>query len=154
MNEKNLEELTQIFKALGNKARLTVLLTLSNGEEVSGLHHNLDMSRSGLQKNIETLIDANLVYRPEDSTKTYELTALGEKIVYRFDEIQDLYESIIQQFDEELEKQRMNKQEILQQMEEAGLDTSSVEQSIESKAWSSIDDSVSKTEADGSDVDE
>lgn len=139
----DLSQLSQIFQALGNEARLSVVQRLQNGESVSGLHHDLGMSRSGLQKNIERLIDANLVYRPDDSDQTYDLTYLGEILAEQIDYTEANLNDVMEEYREQVEKHRKQESETLERMEEAGVDTKELEQKIQARAWENVENQFS-----------
>lgn len=129
------EQIKQIFQALGNNARLKILETLDNNQTVSGLHHDLGMSRSGLQKNIEKLVQANLVYRPEEGNQTYRLTSLGDVVAEHVAEIKSSREEIMDLYTEKLEEERLEEKDVLEKMQDSGVDTSELEQKIQSRAW-------------------
>lgn len=139
LSRDDIEDLADIYKALGNQTRLEVLLQLSKDEPVSKLTDKLGISRSGLQKNIERLIDSELVYRPrEEGSKTYELTPLGYRYV---DLIQDDAEeslTVLKTLGEELEQLEEEQAETRETLEEAGVDVTEFEQKLKAEAWQNI----------------
>jgi len=135
----DLSDLAEVYKALGNEKRLAVLLQLERGESVSPLTDELGITRSGLQKNIERLIDARLVYRPVDSDQTYKLTALGEYFINEIYREQTQVEEVLSKFNTRLEDLQEEEQETLDRMKEAGVDTKELEQKLEAEAWQNLD---------------
>lgn len=135
MNAEELESLASVYKALGNKTRLSVLLQLEEDDPVTPLTDELDITRSGLQSNIERLIDANLVYRPVDKDPTYALTPVGELMVGKIQADQIEIESVLEKFHSILEELRESQKETLEHMEEAGVDTKELENKLQAEAW-------------------
>jgi DNA-binding transcriptional ArsR family regulator len=134
------EDLAEVYKALGNEARIAVLLQLEKGESVSPLTDELEMTRSGLQKNIERLIDADLVYRPTDSDQTYGLTVLGEFFVNEIHDEQSHVDDVLGDFHAQLEELREQEQETLDRMEDAGVDTKELEDKLRAEAWEELEE--------------
>jgi DNA-binding transcriptional ArsR family regulator len=135
VNAEELESLASVYKALGNKTRLSVLLQLEEDDPVTPLTDELDITRSGLQSNIERLIDANLVYRPVDKDPTYALTPVGELMVGKIQADQIEIESVLEKFHSILEELRESQKETLEHMEEAGVDTKELENKLQAEAW-------------------
>ncbi len=134
------EDLAEVYKSLGNEARLAVILQLDEGESVSQLTDELGMTRSGLQKNIERLIDAGLVYRPTDSDQTYELTVLGEFFVNEVREEKQHVDQVLEDFQDRLAELEEEEEETLQRMEDAGVDTKELENKLRAEAWEELQD--------------
>jgi DNA-binding MarR family transcriptional regulator len=128
-----------IYKALGNQSRIAVLTTLEQDEPVSQLTDELDMTRSGLQKNIERLIDAGLVYRPVDSDQTYSLTPLGEHFVDEIHDEQNHVLQVLENWRNRVKELREEEEETLQRMEDAGVNTKELEQKLQAEAWEDIE---------------
>ena len=70
-------ELSGVFDALSNPARMKLLLGIDAGRSMTELAEDLGMTRSGVQRHLEVLIDAKLVYRSEEQEVLYALTAIG-----------------------------------------------------------------------------
>ena len=136
---EELERLSEIYKALGNKPRLAVLIELNGEGDVSSLTDDLDITRSGLQRNIESLIDAELVYRPVDVNQTYALTALGEYFVQQIQADADEALSLLDEFEERYEELRERESERFDVLEESDLDTSELENKLKAEAWEDTD---------------
>jgi DNA-binding transcriptional ArsR family regulator len=135
----SLGDLAEVYKSLGNETRLAVLFQLEQGESVSPLTEELDITRSGLQKNIERLIDAGLVYRPTDSDQTYKLTSLGEYFVNEVYREKTHVEDVLEDFRNRLEELREEEEETLERMEDAGVDTKELENKLQAEAWEQIE---------------
>jgi len=136
---EELERLSEIYKALGNKPRLAVLIELDGEGDVSSLTDDLDITRSGLQRNIESLIDAELVYRPVDVNQTYALTALGEYFVQQIEADSDEALSLLDDFQERYEDLEERESERFEVLEESDLDTSELENKLKAEAWEDTD---------------
>lgn len=135
---EELEELTAIYKALGNQARITVLLHIYNGNPVSELTEELDMSRSGLQKHVEQLIDTNLLYRPVDSQKTYDTTTLGQFFIKEINDNKEDVDKILNNYQAQLQTLKEDQEETLHHMQEAGISTQELENKLSAEAWKEI----------------
>ena len=135
---EDFEDLAEVYKSLGNEARIAVLLQLEKGESVAPLTDELEMTRSGLQKNIESLITAGLVYRPIDSDQTYDLTALGEFFINEIHDEQEHVGNVLGNFRSQLEELREEEQETLERMKDAGVDTKELDKKLRAEAWEEI----------------
>lgn len=70
-------ELAGVFSGLANRARLAILMGIYHGHSMQTVTATLEITRSGVQKHLDTLIDTDLVYRPATGEQTYALTPLG-----------------------------------------------------------------------------
>lgn len=77
----DLDRLASVINGLSNTSRLSVLLAMDENRSMQEVAEALDITRGGLQRNIETLIEADLVYRPSQPNQTYALTPLGEYFI-------------------------------------------------------------------------
>lgn len=139
MKTEELETLAHVYKALGNRTRLAVLLQLEEGEPVTPLTEELDITRSGLQSNIERLIDADLVYRPVDKNPTYSLTPLGKLLVDKIHENHTEVTSLLNEYQNVLQDLEERESDTLESMRESGVDTSELENKLKAEAWESLD---------------
>ncbi|MFB1064802.1 winged helix-turn-helix domain-containing protein [Natrinema sp. H-ect4] len=80
-NKDDFEAVASLFQGLGHEARLALLLGLYEDKSLNEIAEFLDITRGGMQDHLEKLIDCELLYRPEDSSKTYDLTPFGEFFV-------------------------------------------------------------------------
>jgi DNA-binding MarR family transcriptional regulator len=139
VDTEDLDALADLYQALGNKTRLSVLLQLSQDKPVSQLTDELGITRSGLQKNIERLIDSELVYRPqEDDSNTYELTPLGHRYITLVEKESSEALDVLQTLETELEDLEEENQDTRETLEDAGVDLTEFEQKLKSEAWQNI----------------
>jgi len=136
---EELETLASTYKALGNKTRLSVLLQLEEDEPVTPLTEELEITRSGLQSNIERLIDADLVYRPVDKDPTYSLTPLGELLVEKIHEHQTEVIDLLDEYQDVLQELEEDESDTLESMRESGVDTSELENKLKAEAWENLE---------------
>ena len=139
MNAEELETLASIYKALGNKTRLSILQQLEKQEPVTPLTDDLGITRSGLQSNIERLIDADLVYRPVDKDPTYLLTPLGELVVEKTHEDQSDITDLLDEYHDVLQELEEAESDTLESMKQSGVDTSELENKLKAEAWENLE---------------
>lgn len=130
------EDLAGIYKALGNETRLQLLFQIESGDPISELADGI--SRSGLQKHVESLIDADLVYRPSESGQTYKLTSLGELFLEKVQEEKTSVDEVLTQYRDQYREVREEEQETLDRMVAAGVDTKELEDKLKAEAWEEI----------------
>jgi DNA-binding MarR family transcriptional regulator len=136
---EELDSLATVYKALGNKTRLAVILQLEEGEPVTPLTEELDITRSGLQSNIERLIDADLVYRPVDKDPTYDLTSLGELFIDKIHNDVDEVNQLLTQYQDILQELEEEESDTLESMRESGVDTTELENKLSADAWEELE---------------
>lgn len=139
MKTEELDSLAIVYKALGNKTRLAVILQLEEGEPVTPLTEELDITRSGLQSNIERLIDADLVYRPVDKDPTYDLTSLGELFIGKIHDDVDEVNQLLSQYQDILQELEEEEADTLESMRESGVDTTELENKLTAEAWEELE---------------
>jgi DNA-binding transcriptional ArsR family regulator len=135
---EELETLASIYKALGNKTRLSILQQLEKQEPVTPLTEDLEITRSGLQSNIERLIDADLVYRPVDKDPTYSLTPLGKLVVEKIHEDQTEVTDLLDEYQDLLQELEEDESDTLESMKQSGVDTTELENKLKAEAWEQI----------------
>ena len=139
MSREDLEDLADLYQALSNEKRLRILLQLYNDEPVSELTEELGISRSGLQKNIERLIDSELAFRPqEEESKTYALTPLGEHYVHVLEKDKETSLKTVEMLEEELNRLEGEQSDTRETLEEAGVDVSEFERKLKQEDWQNI----------------
>lgn len=139
MSSEDIEDLADIYQALGNQTRLNVLLQLSKDEPVARLTDELGITRSGLQKNIERLITSELVYRPqEEGSKTYALTPLGHRYADLITHDANSSLTVLEQLREELDRLEEEQADTRKTLEDAGVDVTEFEQKLKAEAWQNI----------------
>ncbi|HMQ10506.1 MAG TPA: helix-turn-helix domain-containing protein [Oligoflexia bacterium] len=72
MTQSNLNE-SKIYKALGDPARLKMIHRLSNGsaKTIGELSKNLNMTRQGARKQLQVLVQSNLVKLNKSGRETH-----------------------------------------------------------------------------------
>lgn len=139
LSREDLEDLAGLYQALANEKRLRILLQLYDDEPVSELTEELGISRSGLQKNIERLIDSELAYRPQEKDmKTYALTPLGTYYVQRLQKEAETSLTVLEKLREELEDLEEEQAETRETLIEAGIEVTGFEQKLKDEAWKNI----------------
>lgn len=81
--ETQMDDIARVYKGVAHKARIAILVAISSDLSMTEVAAFFDMERPSLQDHINRLIDAELIYRPEEEGKTYDLTPIGEYIVDR-----------------------------------------------------------------------
>lgn len=78
--------LSEVVKGFSNNTRLALLIGFYHNYTANEVADFLDMTRGGLQNNINKMVSSDLVYRPsKDNEPTYRLTPLGEFFAQFFD---------------------------------------------------------------------
>ena len=134
---QGLGDLQSVYKALGNETRLKILVQIDEGKPVSGVAD--DISRSGLQKHVEVLIDAELVYRPVESGRSYRLTALGQVFLEKVRQDKVVVDDLLHDYRTRYEKLCEEKADVFESMEDADVDTSELEEKISAEVWDSLE---------------
>lgn len=139
LSREDLEDLADLYQALSNEKRLRILLQLYNDEPVSKLTDELGISRSGLQKNIERLIDSELAYRPQKKgSKTYALTPLGEHYVHVLEKDSETSIKTREMLEKEVNRLEEEQSDTRETLEEAGVDVTEFERKLKEEAWQNI----------------
>lgn len=121
-----LGRLADVLKGLSNTSRLCVLLAMYDGQSMQEVAQALGITRGGLQRNIETLIEADLAYRPANPEETYALTPLGEFFVeWLRANSEQLLEavSIVDETEEDLSAQTESIRQQLTELSDADVDS-------------------------------
>lgn len=127
-----LENLAMVFEGVYRTPRLAVLLGLYEGEDVGEIVEQLDISRPGLQRNIDAMVEAELVYRPSEDGP-YALTPLGEDLAEWVDEKADEILDVLEEVEEEEEKVR---EEV--RLGDLPIDEREVERAVHTRKWENL----------------
>jgi DNA-binding transcriptional ArsR family regulator len=139
LSREDLEDLADIYQALANEKRLRILLQLYQDEPVSELTDELGISRSGLQKNIERLLDSELAYRPQkEGSKTYALSPLGEHYVHVLEKDSETSIKVREMLEKELARLEEEQSDTRETLEEAGVDVTEFDRKLKEEAWQNI----------------
>lgn len=87
MDERNVEYISEILKALSTKERIIALETLNQGKiSLKDLAKKTGMSRSGFQNIVDDLRNARLIEQTEHRSY-YRLSIKGAKVLDALDEL-------------------------------------------------------------------
>lgn len=143
--EKNdFSAVSSLFQGLGHEARLALLLGLYQDKSLNEIAEFLDITRGGMQDHIEKLVETDLLYRPEESGKTYDLTPFGSFFVEFLLENEVTFVDAIGELEMEEEKVEQAVNEVRTQVDEADVPVSEKdwERKIHSKKWRQAWDGV------------
>jgi DNA-binding MarR family transcriptional regulator len=138
-SEEELEDLATVYKGLSHEARLAILYGLSEDASLNAISDFLSITRGALQDHIEMLLDAELIYRPTDSGKTYDLTPLGEHLVEQLEKNED---EILEALDElktvETSLEENYRKQVNQIEDEDLVDDKKIERKVHSEKWEQV----------------
>lgn len=139
---KEFEELATLISGYANLTRLVLMLGFYQGYTAKEVTDFLDISRAGVQKNIERMVDAELVYRPAaDEAPTYALTPLGEF----FAQIFEVYGPVLLTTIFIL---REAEADVRQQLQDSpvtnGLSPADRERLVHTRKWQEVNDRISE----------
>lgn len=126
-----------MFQGLAHEARLALLLGIYQDKSLNEIAEFLDITRGGMQDHLEKLIDCELLYRPEDSGKTYDLTPFGNFFVKFLLENEETFVDAIDELQEEEEKVEDAVDKVRSQVDNEDVPVSEKdwERKIHSKKW-------------------
>lgn len=131
------EAVSALFQGLAHEARLALLLGIYQDKSLNEIAEFLDITRGGMQDHLEKLIDCELLYRPEDSGKTYDLTPFGNFFVEFLLENEETFVDAIDELQEEEEKVEDAVDKVRSQVDNEDVPVSEKdwERKIHSKKW-------------------
>lgn len=134
------EQLATLIKGFGNDTRLALLLGLYAGDSASEIATFMDITRGGMQNNINKMADADLLYRPSaDDAPTYRLTPIGQL----FAQFIEAYGSILLAVLSDLDDTR---EQIAHEVNESpvaeSLGTRETEKLIHTRSWEQMEDEI------------
>lgn len=141
MSNRSPEEMERISSVLGglySQPRLAVLLGLRQGRTVPEIVDQVAITRPGLQKNIEAMIDAELVYRPSEEKRTYALTPLGRHLADVIDAEADLILAVLDHIDAREETVR----DQLESVSDLPINQTEMERAIHTRKWELAKDDI------------
>jgi len=140
------EAVSSLFQGLAHEARLALLLGIYQDKSLNEIADFLDITRGAMQDHIEKLVDTDLLYRPEESGKTYDLTPFGTFFVEFLLENEETLVYAIDQLSVNEEKVEEAVGEVRTQVEESEVDFSEKdwERKIHSKKWQQAWDEIEK----------
>jgi DNA-binding MarR family transcriptional regulator len=135
-DQTNIRSLSRFYKALGHRARIELLLRFQEGEpNLSDVADELGMARPSLQNHVEKLVDADLIFQPPDSGRTYELTPIGEKAVERVRADESELAPLFQRTEDAEAEARERFSGLEEEMEDLGLSTRELERKVNQEKW-------------------
>lgn len=134
------DQLVTLIRGYANLTRLALLLGFYQGYTAQDVADFLDISRPGVQKNIEQMVKADLVFRPAaDEAPTYALTPLGEF----FARIYDAYGPALLTAAALL---RQTEATVRQQLQDSpmatGLSEAEKEKLVHTRKWQEVNDQI------------
>jgi len=131
------EAVSALFQGLAHEARLALLLGIYQDKSLNDIAEFLDITRGGMQDHLEKLIDCELLYRPEDSGKTYDLTPFGVFFVEFLLSNENTFSDAVGQLKSEEMKVEKAVREVRDKVDEADVPVSEKdwERKIHSKKW-------------------
>lgn len=143
--EKNdFSAVSSLFQGLGHEARLALLMGIYQDKSLNEVAEFLDITRGGMQDHLEKLIDCELLYRPEDSSKTYDLTPFGAFFVEFLLSNEDILVGAISQLQDEEEMVEAAVDNVRSEIDEEDVPVSEKdwERKIHTKKWGQAWDEV------------
>ncbi|ELY83601.1 winged helix-turn-helix domain-containing protein [Natrinema altunense] len=142
-SEDELEDLAGIYKGLSHEARLAILYGLSEDASLNQISDFLSITRGALQDHIEMLLDAELIYRPTDSGKTYDLTPLGEHLIKQLEDNEDDVLEALEELEEAETRLEEDYQAQLSGVEDEDLvDDKKLERKIHTEKWEEVAEKI------------
>jgi DNA-binding MarR family transcriptional regulator len=133
---EDFEQLAALVSGFANPTRLALLLGFYQGYTATDMTDFLGVSRPGAQKNINRMVDADLVYRPAaDDTPTYALTPIGKFFARIFDGHAD---NLLGALDLLAQKEAQLEKDLENSPLAEGLDQTDEDKLIHTKKWADI----------------
>ncbi|MDG5761328.1 winged helix-turn-helix domain-containing protein [Natronococcus sp. A-GB1] len=127
------ETVAALFTGLSHRVRIAILESLAADTDrpLTAVGDEFDYSRSAIQKHVETLIEADLVYRPQETDQHYALTPFGQFFAAFLDEHSEpLYQAMQQADAAEAEAQA--------EFEDVPLDEATREKAVTNRKWDRV----------------
>lgn len=138
-SEDDLKDLAGVYKGLSHEARLAILFGLSEGASLNDVSEFLDITRGALQDHIHMLLDAELIYRPTDSNRTYNLTPLGEHFVEKLEKDEDTVIQALQELEDVEQDLEEDYREQLSGLQDSDLvDENTVKKKVHTEKWEKV----------------
>lgn len=143
-DKTDFKAVSALFQGLGHEARLALLLGIYQDKSLNEIAEFLDITRGGMQDHLEKLIDCELLYRPEESSKTYDLTPFGNFFVKFLLENEETLIGAIEELRGEEEKVEEAVDRVRSQLDDEDVPVSEKdwERKIHSKKWNHAWDEI------------
>ncbi|MFU1780196.1 ArsR/SmtB family transcription factor [Haloarcula japonica] len=138
-SEDDLEDLAGVYKGLSHEARLAILFGLNDDANLNEVADFLDITRGALQDHIQMLLDAELIYRPEESGTTYSLTPLGEYFVEKLEQDEETVIQALKELEEAEQELQEKYQGQIEGVEDSDLiDQGKIEKKVHTEKWEQV----------------
>ncbi|WP_276273660.1 winged helix-turn-helix domain-containing protein [Haloarcula litorea] len=143
-DKNDFEAVSALFQGLAHEVRLALLLGIYQDKSLNEIAEFIDITRGAMQDHIEKLVATDLLYRPEESGKTYDLTPFGEFFVQFLLENEETLVDAIDHLKMEKEKVQEAVDEVRSQVDEADVPVSEKdwERKVHSKKWQQAWDGI------------
>jgi len=140
-NPDDFTRLSTLVKGFSNDTRLALLIGFYHGYTAKEITDFLEMTRGGVQNNINKMISADLVYRPAaDDAPTYKLTPIGDFFARIFDA---RGENLLETIDLLAQKEAELEQDLEDTPLANGLDQTAEDKLIHTNKWTEATAEVS-----------
>lgn len=141
--EDDLKRLADVYQGLSYWARLAILIGIDEGKNLNEIADFVGITRGAMQDHMEKLLNAELIYKPDEPGTTYALTPLGEFYIDRIKEDSELIGESLDQLAEAEEEVGEEYQEELDILADSELaDQKKVGEKINTKKWEKAMDRV------------
>lgn len=141
------EAVAALFQGLAHEVRLSLLFGIHQDKSLNEIAEFMDITRGAMQDHIEKLISSELLYRPEESEKTYALTPFGEFFLNFLLENEERLTDAISQLESEEDHVQEVVDEARNKVDKADIPVSNKEwdRKIHSKKWNGAWEEIEKT---------
>lgn len=147
-----MKELAQVYQGIAHPARIAILVAVKDDVDMQEVADFVDIRRPSLQDHIDKLVDAELIYRPED-TRSYQMTPVGQYFLSRLDhDHENLLKALetIHEAEDDLWEDRLPEKKDLEDYN-VPIDEKELERQIHTQKWElewdNIKDHLSETES-------
>ncbi|EMA39440.1 ArsR/SmtB family transcription factor [Halobiforma nitratireducens] len=127
------QAVAELFQGVAHPVRVAILESLAGDADrpLTEVGAEFDYSRSAVQKHVNTLIEADLVYRPQDTDQHYALTPFGKFFAAFVDQHADtLYEAV--------QRTDAAEAEAKTEFEDVPLDDATREKAVTARKWDRV----------------
>lgn len=138
MDDVDRERIAAVFKGVAHSTRLAALRGVEQGLSMTDVAEQLGVTGGTVQDHFQRLVDANLLYRPEDGPQTYALTPMGEYIIDLLEEHGANLADAAAAYEEAEDAVR----EEYADVDELPIEESAVDRAVQTAAWDGVRDDV------------
>ena len=131
------EAAAQAYSGLGHPIRVAIVETLVTKEDrpLTEVADQFDVSRSAVQKHVNKLEEAELVYRPEGEARHYALTPLGVYLAGRLTQKSRVFAAALARVSDAEETARS-------ELESVPLGETAMEKAVTTRKWELVEDEL------------